>query len=226
MDWFLLLMPLIGFMMGMVKDYRFIEGIFAVKLLIGSFILFSIYLVSSMSFSIDILDWLVMATGLFAIGYGGTRLKSNDSGINRRLVLGLKAVTILFYCAIPIALLGILFISYHNNWLGKTVGIDKSNNYTIKHVCKNSNFTFSGYHYANIYKKVFLVEYQVDQFQLGQYGEFGFDSFSVEDDGSLSPLNKFEYDPKRQVLTVYQNRGERYIKEKEFDSGSQLNNHR
>jgi hypothetical protein len=218
MDLILVAFPIAGLLTGSIADYGFISGKLAIRSLWVSLSLFIFSCVTDVSFSFEALDWITLAIGLFAMGYGGSsQFKNGDAGIHRNIFFTLRAATIIFYCSLPFVYAAQFFMAFTNNWVGQTVHVEKARGYKIKHVRKNSHFTFPGYHLAEVYKSFLLIEYPVDHFNLGTYGAYGFDSYLIEDDGGMTLLNKFEYDPERKLLVLYRYQGNKYLKDEEID---------
>lgn len=217
MDLLLLILPIVGLVTGSMADYGFIPGRLAFRLFVGSLSLFLFYCITDVSFSFEILDWSIIAIGLFTMGYGGgSRFKNGDGGIHKNVVSVLKATTILFYCSLPFVFAGEFFTAFSNDRFGRTIHTEKTDGYKIKHVCRNSNFTFPGYHYAEIYKIILLIEYPVDNFKLEKCGVYSFDAYVIGDYGRMTPLNKFEYDATNRSLILYRYQDDKYEKAKEF----------
>ena len=195
MNWFLLGLPAIGFLLARTIDHQWINDRWAIRILIGSLLLFVFYLITDISFSFDLLDWAALGAGLFALGYGsGSRSAEDTSEEKIGIPEILKWITIVFYCLLPVGFVADVISAYVGDKLGEVVHEEKSNGYTIKHTCVNSNFMYSGDHIVNVYKSFFMVEYPVDHFRLGKYGRYGFNIFDVQPSGDMIPSNKFEYD--------------------------------
>jgi len=204
--------PLLGFIIGSIKKLRFINHNQALKILLIVILLTGLSILTKVSFSIDIIDKIILVIGLTMIGYCGTK---NDN-YNLNSIRVFRIFIILMYVTLPFIFIGIFFLAFKNDTLGKTVHIDEGERFRIKHENINSNFNFSGYHNAYVYRKRFLLEYQIDKFELGEYGQYGFNGYIILNKNTKIPLNKFEYNFDSKTLILYTYINSKFKISKEF----------
>ena len=208
--------PLFGFVIGSIQNLRFINNRQSLKILLIVSLLTCFSFITSISFSLDIIDKVIISIGLTSIGYCGTKIKDDNSGLNKNTIHLFRVFIILIYVSLPFILVGMFFLAFANDTIGKTVHIDEDNKFKIKHENINSNFTFSGYHNVYVFQKRFIVEYQVDKFELGEYGQYGFNGYRILNNGTKIPLNKFVYNIDLKKLILYSYSENKYTISKEF----------
>lgn len=211
-----LIAPLIGYILGSVKPLRFINNRTAcfTFLVVSALCLFSFF--TKISLALDWIDHTIIVIGLLAIGYCGTRIMDPASGLHPYIIRVFRTLTIGFYIVLPVLFYGFLVMSFGNDHLGKTVHIDEYQNYRIKHVNINSNFNFPGNHFVTVYNKTWLIEYPVKKLNLGTYGQYGFNVYTVLDDKTMVPENAFDYDEVSQSLILLRYNNGLYTKSKLF----------
>lgn len=217
MHWVVLIFPIVGRLVGASSAPQFLSGWLTIRLLIGSVLLITFHLITDISFSFDFIDWCVVAIGLFAFGYGGgSRFSDGEHGIGVTVALWLRSGTVMLYIIIVIAVVALSVTKFTGDKIGETVREENSGYYKIRHRTVDSNFTFSGTHLVNVYRKTFLIEYPVDHFNLGNYGTYGFNWYIIDDAGNMIPGNKFGYDGDTKRLILYRYDAEQYKKSQEF----------
>jgi hypothetical protein len=208
-------MPLLGYTIGSTNKLRFITNLSSFKTFIFCSIVAVIHFISDISFSYDLIDNLIFSLLLITFGYSGSKINANESALKNKYIKMFKLSLIVFYISIPIVLGGIFYTVVTNNWIGTTVKINDNDRYRIKHVCKNGNFNFSGIHYATVYKTFILFEVPISRFNLGNYGLYGFNEYTIINDKMIQ-TNKFEYDDKSNSLILLEYNSGKYLKTKEF----------
>lgn len=199
-----LTLPFTGFIVGSIKRFRFMPPKRSFIVFIISILIIAISKITSISFSFDFLDHLAVASSLLVFGYCGSRPNHQlNKGINRAISL-FRTTLALSYIALPFVAYWLFIQSFGNDRLGRIVHIDNTKSYRIKHVCINSNFTYSGNHNVHVFRKNVLFEFQIDFFNLGQYGKYGFNQYVVENNKLISS-HRFDYNSldNRLILKKY-----------------------
>lgn len=140
------------------------------------------------------------------------------STFHRNVVKTVRAMFKVFYWTLPLTLFGYVIMLFGDDKIGQTVHVDELKDYRIKHTNIHSSFTFEGYHIATVYKKAFLIEYPIQEFELGKYGEYGFNSYTLFHDGVRIIQHTFEYDEASNSLILLSYQYGKYVKSKTFES--------
>jgi hypothetical protein len=213
MIWIYIIFPIIGYVLGSIKQVRIINNSLTFKISIVIIGLIITSLITNISFYYDWIEKLTISLGLLTVGYTGTRLNKSDNGLNKNIVKLYRILTFSFYIILPLLLLYLFGMSFSNDWIGETIKVESNDTFKIKHINKNSNFNFPGYHIVHVYDRFLIFEYPVNTFKLGEYGKYGFNSFIIENNKQI-PMNEFKYDARTKslILSIYSNGGYEEVK--------------
>jgi hypothetical protein len=199
--WFFIFMPLAGYIIGSITRFRFLKTKSALKINLTCLALMIGSLLSGVSFYYDVLDSLWILTGLFFFGYIGTQLRKELNNSIKKIIHIYRILLIIFYTSLPLVAYSALIMAFDNDWIGSTRAVEEENTIRIKHVSKNSNFSFPGYHHVYVYKQLLIFEYPIDHFALGTFGNSGFVVYTVMGN-KLIPSHKYEYDQDKKELIM------------------------
>jgi hypothetical protein len=213
--WIFIASPLLGLLVGKIKKFHVVDNLLAIKLFAALLLIVLGCFIVNFSFYYDVLDVITLAILLILLGYSSSRIADITNTLTKRLARYCKILVIASYIAVPVVVLGVFVIQMGNDFIGQTDQIETYPHYRIKHIQTHSNFNFSGYHIAQVYKRALIFEYRCSSFYIGNFGNNDEGVYVInQNDGTFTRVCSYKYDEKNDQLILYKNNDGETIKTK------------